>query len=142
MTSVHPTRIAAHNVTDVCVCVSPWQAWRGKEALSEQSGKGDAYIVGLQSARCFFARKYDCDVYYESAHHVPARLAGCSVTILECPSEDWRRFLPTDVVFATVDAFVTKYVKGGTNKSVTNHRARGGTKVGSPSHLLVHTISL
>ena len=90
----------------------------------------------MQSARCFWSRKFDFDVYYESEADIPPDLANKNVTILECPSNEWQRFLPTRAMFALCDSYVTQYVKGGTKKAVTNHRKRGGVMVGNhqPTH--------
>lgn len=98
-------------------------------------------VAHAQSARCFWSRTFGPLVYYECEQAVPASLVDWKVVILECPSEDWRHYLPTKLVFAMLDSYVTKYVKGGVKKAVTNHRERGGTKVGNQQPQPVHAFA-
>ena len=110
------------------------EAWEGDNCLAVRAGKKDKFIIGLQCSRCLWSRVNPIEVYYERLADIPPHLRGTSVNNLTCPSNDWVIFLPTSVVFALLDAYVSRYVRGASDIV-----SRGG---GSRMQVLTTTPSL
>jgi hypothetical protein len=109
-------------------------AWEGDNCLAMRAGKSDNVMVGLQCSRCLWSRVNPIEVYFERLADIPPHLRGTSVNNLTCPSNDWVIFLPTSVVFALLDAYVSQYVRGASDIV-----SRGG---GSRMQVLTTTPSL
>ena len=90
-------------------------AWEGDNCLAMRAGKSDKVMVGLQCSRCLWSRVNPIEVYFERLADIPPHLRGTSVNNLTCPSNDWVIFLPTSVVFALLDAYVSQYVRGASD---------------------------
>ena len=110
------------------------EAWEGDNCLAMRAGKSDNEIVGLQCSRCLWSRVNPIEVYFERLADIPPHLRGTTVSNLTCPSTDWFKFLPTKVVFALLDAYVSQYVRGASDIV-----SRGG---GSRMQVLTTTPSL